>query len=551
MTSARRVAGIPELSVSIAASLSDRHPLLLTSKQFFYSVAPLLWKSVPRVDILLRLIPGTNVSVCTGWEDQNPNPHSVLVDVTLPSALDLTRFALYAPWVQRLEVFGGDYEYILHNADALSHLASTGPILPNLRALTLTVGVETSTAKHILFTELFLSPTLTEIRHVRQGGDPPYLKIHSVPGLVQKIFGVCPSIEILELYPGEVSGQHNRSRRIVTFSLPDAPLHVDLARFSNLRSFTSTLHIFQPTMLQVLGSLPLLESLDVFDCLEDYASLEGELGITETCFPALRHLHLRNLDAEDISLVWSQPFVRNLESATIKCDPASIQDFDPEAGQEWVDSLLTKLPQASPHISKLELDFEGVPFFGQWTFSVSRAGIGALRQLPLRSIRLYFIWAPYEDLVPALPGVEEFYCMEKQIEIEQLRVFAAHMPRLRSLTVDVRWNAYVPWETAPTANRTSQQVVELSSASFPPPPIVLISRFKLAELGFPITQLRNMAKFLAELWPGGFRGEGYPETWEELEDEVNAGRLSQLNELVSRYWAEVAAKHADSAIRQA
>ncbi|KAF8598815.1 hypothetical protein BDV93DRAFT_609628 [Ceratobasidium sp. AG-I] len=526
MSSARHISDIPELIGAIAALLSDRRPFLLASKRLFYSVAPLIWKSVPRVDLLLQLIPGTRVL----RNSSNRDAYLILVDITLPSRLDLTRFEIYAPWVRHLEVFNGEYKYILNNADALFHLASTRPVLPNLHVLTLTLITldEISDAEYLYFTELFLSPTLAEIRHVGLSNTPPYLKIRSVPRLIQKILNVCPSIEVLGFYPGEEPAGDYTSSRNVNFSLPDASLHADLARFSNLRSFTSTLYIFEPATLWALGSLPLLESLDVFDCAEDLGSLDVGLTIPDDLFPSLRHLCLRNFDAKDVSTVWNQPLVRNLESVTIKCDPSPVEeDFDTMAGQDWVDAFLTKLPRTSPHISKLELDFEGVPSLGLWTYSLTRAGIDALSQLPLHIIRLYFISAPYEDLVPALPGLEEFYHMDVQIEIEQLRMFATHMPKLRSLTVDVYWSAYVPWEA------------EFPNTMSSPLPIVLTSRFDLADFELPVPEFRKMARFLAELWPGGFRGETYSRSWESR-DKANIEKLDQLNELVAGYLAEAA-----------
>lgn len=62
MSSARRVADIPELVNSITAVVSNRRSLVLVSRGFFYSVAPLIWESVSGVDLLLRLIPGISES---------------------------------------------------------------------------------------------------------------------------------------------------------------------------------------------------------------------------------------------------------------------------------------------------------------------------------------------------------------------------------------------------------------------------------------------------------------------------------------------------------
>ena len=88
MSNAHRVADTPELVASVAASLLDRRPLLLVSKHFFRSVAPLIWKNVPRVDLILRLIPGTTERRAIRQYSPDPDAHSVLV-VSL-AVLDLS-----------------------------------------------------------------------------------------------------------------------------------------------------------------------------------------------------------------------------------------------------------------------------------------------------------------------------------------------------------------------------------------------------------------------------------------------------------------------------
>ncbi|KAF8598816.1 hypothetical protein BDV93DRAFT_512199 [Ceratobasidium sp. AG-I] len=538
MAHARRVAGIPELIVSVAISLSDRYPLLFVSKHFFRTVAPLIWKSVPRADILLHLIPGTSecskISRPSCWATVS---FIIGKGITLPSTLDLTRFDLYAPWVQRLEVFGGEYEHSLHNADALFHTSSTRHLLPNLRVLTISARAETSLYECLSFTALFLSPTLVEIRHARQGKDPRYLKIRPALWLVQKILGVCPNVEMLEFYPGQESGGNSSLEGNMVFSLPGVSMHATLAGFSYLRSFTSTIYIFESAMLQVLGNLPLLESLDVFDCAEHPTSLDGGFTIPETWFPALRHLHLRNFDAKDVSAVWGQPFVRNLVSATIKCDPATVHEkFYTTPGGVWINTFLTKLPQASPQLSNLDLDLEAVPSLHQGAYLLFRAGVDALRQLPLRSVRLNYLSTSWENLVRAFPGAEEFYTIGGHIPVnpEQLRVFATHMPRLRLLMVNVHW------ATPLEPSGASRQHTELPLDLAPHPPVVLISRSSMTDLHTPLDQLRKIAKFLSEIWPGGFRVEAYP-GMRKLEDHANSKNRNLLNELVSEFLVEAAA----------
>lgn len=79
MSSARRVADVPEIIASVAGSLSDRRPLLLVSKHVFRSVAPLIWKNVRRVDQILRLIPGITERRAIRQYSPDPDAHAVIV----------------------------------------------------------------------------------------------------------------------------------------------------------------------------------------------------------------------------------------------------------------------------------------------------------------------------------------------------------------------------------------------------------------------------------------------------------------------------------------
>jgi hypothetical protein len=75
MANAHRVAEIPELVSSIAGSVGskDRTRLLRVSRHFFHLVAPMIWKNVPRVDIVLMLIRGTTLTRTMHMDSQDPD----------------------------------------------------------------------------------------------------------------------------------------------------------------------------------------------------------------------------------------------------------------------------------------------------------------------------------------------------------------------------------------------------------------------------------------------------------------------------------------------
>lgn len=160
--------------------------------------------------------------------------------------------------------------------------------------------------------------------------------------------------------------------------------------FSNLRSFNSSASILKPVVFQVIGGLPLLESLGIAGSRmndDTLPVLDKDLEIPNTWFPALRHLRISSLHPLDISIIWHQPpLVQNLISATIKCTAYTPGSGwrKPSDGQEWINSFLEGLSRASPHIAELELCFDRYGWRYE-SFSLLEAR-EYLRRLPLRHV---------------------------------------------------------------------------------------------------------------------------------------------------------------------
>ena len=64
MSNAHRVAEIPELIISIAGFLNSSGlvPMMRVSQHFFRIAGPWIWREVPNIEILMRLIPGATQS---------------------------------------------------------------------------------------------------------------------------------------------------------------------------------------------------------------------------------------------------------------------------------------------------------------------------------------------------------------------------------------------------------------------------------------------------------------------------------------------------------
>ncbi|CAE6436735.1 unnamed protein product [Rhizoctonia solani] len=64
-SNAWRVIATPELLALVVHQLDikGRYKLMHVSKHFFHSVGPIVWKSVPRLELVLQLIKGVRVRI--------------------------------------------------------------------------------------------------------------------------------------------------------------------------------------------------------------------------------------------------------------------------------------------------------------------------------------------------------------------------------------------------------------------------------------------------------------------------------------------------------
>ncbi|KAL5639882.1 hypothetical protein ACGC1H_006453 [Rhizoctonia solani] len=168
VTSTQRVIQISELLILIAQKLDAKkqHMLLLVSKHFFRSIGPLVWKRVPGLDIMMRLIKDVKVefnrSRVRGYSEWYDHCRWTL---TLPSNPDLSRYEIYSPWIHELEIFAGYDQEIKNLEPFLTRLDGYSP-LPNLQRLTTYTTLSIGGEQLMAFINIFISPSLTEIRTI-------------------------------------------------------------------------------------------------------------------------------------------------------------------------------------------------------------------------------------------------------------------------------------------------------------------------------------------------------------------------------------------------
>ncbi|KAG8700693.1 hypothetical protein FRC11_012737 [Ceratobasidium sp. 423] len=329
----RRVIAIPELLALIVHGLEaqERRKLMRVSKHLFQFVGPITWKSVPRLDVVMRLIKNVKIKLSQSW----------------------------APYKYQfeLEIYGGYYQEIT-NPDPLLTLLDGRPPLPNLRRLTAYTIAPIDGQDLMGFFNMFINPSLTEIRTIIPNGGLPQISgcsvpPHSVPKFLEKIQKTCPQVQVLEFYP-ENAYAHNWSKRYI----PSNRSRSILSSFLNLRSFSSTTYIFESAIFGILGQLPHLESLGIRGSPMECSALDKQLSIPETWFPALKELRLYDVDPEDVQGLWKQPtIVKKLTSLLIQADDTvgRYADDNPLRGTNWLHPFLEALPSLSPHIQDVAL----------------------------------------------------------------------------------------------------------------------------------------------------------------------------------------------------
>ncbi|CAE6439094.1 unnamed protein product [Rhizoctonia solani] len=344
---------IPELLTGIVHRLDaqDQRKLMLVSRDFFYFVGPIVWKRVPRIDFLMRLIKGAIVDSLTMIL---PRLFRYKILITLSPNPDLARYNVYAPWVRELEFFGERILQEIENPSQLLNLLDGRPLLPNLHRITV-YSIIPITRNSINLVNMFMNPSLKEIRTIlhkeeERGvlrGFP--MRWSLAPVFMKQIEKACPQIHTLEFYPEDDWGGSSRSRDQCQSAL---------SSFLNLRSFSSTTYILEYAAFGTLGELPLLESIAIRGSIYAGPVLNKTLSVPATWFPSLKELRLYEVHHEDIQALWEQPtIVKKLVSALIQIDclvpPGSPNNALHAHGQSWIGPFYASLPHLSPHLQEV------------------------------------------------------------------------------------------------------------------------------------------------------------------------------------------------------
>ncbi|CAE6485529.1 unnamed protein product, partial [Rhizoctonia solani] len=163
---------LPEIAQHIGsyAGYREQRDLAYTCKQLFGSVAPVIWKEIPDVRIIINLIPGVKLIEEPGSDMHMGGDGTEVIRMAMISdgsllEEDWTRYWFYAPFVQHLTPFScDDIKYCsIKNPRFLFTKLNRGPLLPNLRELTFYGFFGHLRFDRLVWFALCLSPTLQRL----------------------------------------------------------------------------------------------------------------------------------------------------------------------------------------------------------------------------------------------------------------------------------------------------------------------------------------------------------------------------------------------------
>ncbi|QRW25932.1 LRR receptor-like serine/threonine-protein kinase [Rhizoctonia solani] len=463
-----KVFGIPELAHLICSGLQrrDNAGLMRVCRRPFCYVLPFVWEEVDEANALVSMIPGGGIITY----ESELSPYVVM---QLPSALELSRFNIYAPHVRR---FTPCALHIDQYEGWERFLACTQSIdlLPNLEALYLPVDdynwdrhPDRIQAESANWVTAFLSASLRTLRMIpSQATDPipipkkHWLGFNSTNNLMATISQRCPQLSSLEIFPDPHSWKVQFEVPLsqeVSFSHDSPQFYLNLVGLSNLSYLSISRAILSERALVAISTLHNLQSLRVLGHHPDNEIYCDDLQIPIDGFPVLGNLELCHLDWNTmVNICKSRPIVSCLNSMAItyptREDSSHIHEQSVglshaisylAANGATITTLLVKnrLPQ---HFAPEALQF--------W------------KRLPLTSVHLE-MRVPLDNeleafcaLLSSMPLLEDLklYTSYESFDLSMLKIIVELLPRLRSLRIPVEWKQIITLTEADFALSRSQ-----------------------------------------------------------------------------------------------
>lgn len=463
-----RSLAIPEILLWISGYLSpsDAFHFAQSSYTFFHAAVDQIWYSVPDARHLVALFPEVS------FETNKYEPTPDRVDLRNCNS---DRFDFYAPRVKRLGIYQPD-SMAIPNCGLLAAYAQLQTLLPTVQHLVFNPGF--SIHQLAAFTP-FLSRSLLSIQ-ISSFLCESSLEIGHASTLLENISFHCPELEELSLLPcSKQTFDDGLDLEEPTMPLPSLRFYQHLSAMQNLRVLITSMSVFEAEALKVVGSLPYLDTLEIYDVSSTPFEISA-VALPDHSFPALRKLQLSVLDLGEFIGIWD---IRGLVARPVEVK-LKFTELDLENDAEV---LMDKLCDHSPQVVDLTLEYtasiQDLPVHSFWPLECL-----ALEKLTISGARLDPLGPTCETLSLACPTLCELRLPNLCVSISDLRHFA-QLPRLEYLCTPVDW----------------ESCLELSESV--PKPSCVSRAFRILEGGqaqnFVDPMLMKKAMlFMRGFWPG-------------------------------------------------
>lgn len=358
--------------------------------------------------------------------------------------MDLSRLKLYAPFIETLEIsrcparryrIQGNWRARLQDCKSQIYL-------PNLRRLTYTGPDSIYRQEQLDWVTMFISRSVIELEigGIDTGEQcPRWQSLSSASRLLRHISETCPGLQNLRIYPGEVAQGPNNSNGFtiqeLSFSNMWAPIYGHIDILYNLRCLVISPSVLHPNVFSSISRLPMLETLRI-----QSSGCEApvyEYHLSDSSFPALRYLELKDLDSNALAHLCSlAPLVQRLTKVDVY-SPQDGGDTIWESAEDRIESTLYMLCWLSSQLA--DLTFSAGWYDGGLT--LSHRLVTMIQRLPLRRLDLGHLVVPPQPgwanlFYTALPLLEELHLEDQDLSTEELRLFAENLPKLRFLKIE-------------------------------------------------------------------------------------------------------------------
>lgn len=328
------------------------------------------------------------------------------------------------------------------------------PLLPNLSSLIFD-SIKESYDSQLMWISVLACPALRIIKSTYDFR-PDGAQISSMAmSIISKLITErCPSLHTLAVFPGvRAYRRHNKFIRIgeeddeeqFTLSLMlGKPFHHYLGNMQNLRFLTTNTTLINPMPLLSLSQLPFLESLDICAVSERYTPTGVlEAPLSESSFPALKHLATRFLDTTELLILWNMlPIVQKLIRLELQFN--LIESDDSNSHVVWFSSTFFPLVcSRSPHLTDLAISLGQGDSETEGPYELGLSFFEQMAHLPLQNVSLGWMVSSetdtemyYARLGDIWPGVINLNFPEECVQLEDLRYYSA-LPKLECLTVSL------------------------------------------------------------------------------------------------------------------